>query len=615
LHAAVDLTGGYFLDNVDVGGVTWKRDHSKNSLQFLVALLNSRVLRWFFPQVSAPFRGGFRSANRQFLGQLPVPGATDQQQALVARIVDCILWINRQPTIVLQHHDAALAGFLELIVNGLVYELFFPEELHKAGLQLFRLVEEAQLPILDAIPEGERLATLRIIGERINNTKHPLLVVTASSAYCQPWVSPVWYTALASLALQETLDLGDGKNLLLYGENGAGKSSLFRALREMFNHTSLEPFSVHKNIFTVRTRTDGYVKLHFSAPAATGAPNSPAEWPFPGPRPTADPRIVQGALRLGSLDYRSLLDTNYVFKGGEVNLFDVLANGVLRPWLIDVPGRGLVRLGTLWDGALAKRTPTPREQREAFRARGGGGRRRVKLQTHGKIIAANAAAAVFSTALRSNLRRITLRGNRMLRRLGLRRLAFTLNADAVGYNEISRAFVPQRIAIRVSLHGTEIEKPQQFLNEARLSAIALALYFAALIEVVPNDPAWPRVLVLDDVLIGLDMDNRLPVLDILRNEFRDWQVVLLTHDRTWYEVAQIATQPDDRWLSFEMYARPRQEDNLVYDVPWLRPPVGNPKQLKSVADNHIAQARAFLAINDDRTAAFHARVVLESKLK
>src|SRR5215813_5970014 len=37
-------------------------------------------------------------------------------------------------------------------------------------------------------------------------------------------------------------------------------------------------------------------------------------------------------------------------------------------------------------------------------------------------------------------------------------------------------------------------------------------------------PDYPKLLVLDDVLIGLDMANRMPVLDILRQYFADWQI-------------------------------------------------------------------------------------------
>jgi hypothetical protein len=72
LHAAFDHDGSHYLDNVDVGGVTVKAAHAKQGLEYLFALLNCRLMRWYFPQVSAPFRGGWRSANRQFLSLVPV---------------------------------------------------------------------------------------------------------------------------------------------------------------------------------------------------------------------------------------------------------------------------------------------------------------------------------------------------------------------------------------------------------------------------------------------------------------------------------------------------------------------------------------------------------------
>ncbi len=72
LYAACDLEGNHFLDNVDVGGITLKPTYQKQGLLYLLGLLNSKLLRWYFPHVSAPFRGGWLSANRQFLSQLPI---------------------------------------------------------------------------------------------------------------------------------------------------------------------------------------------------------------------------------------------------------------------------------------------------------------------------------------------------------------------------------------------------------------------------------------------------------------------------------------------------------------------------------------------------------------
>jgi hypothetical protein len=72
LRASPDLNGEHFLDNVDVGGVTPIQGKLEMDLRALTALLNSRLLGWFFPSVSAPFRGGWMSANRQFLSEVPI---------------------------------------------------------------------------------------------------------------------------------------------------------------------------------------------------------------------------------------------------------------------------------------------------------------------------------------------------------------------------------------------------------------------------------------------------------------------------------------------------------------------------------------------------------------
>jgi hypothetical protein len=72
LFAAYDVKGTHFLDNVDVGGITLVDKYRKQGFPFLLGLLNSKLLGWYFPFVSAPFRGGWRSANRQFLSQLPI---------------------------------------------------------------------------------------------------------------------------------------------------------------------------------------------------------------------------------------------------------------------------------------------------------------------------------------------------------------------------------------------------------------------------------------------------------------------------------------------------------------------------------------------------------------
>jgi hypothetical protein len=72
LGCTIDPNGSYYLDNVDVGGVSLKQEFQNYNLRYILALINSKLLQWYFPNISAPFRGGWLSANKQFLGQLPI---------------------------------------------------------------------------------------------------------------------------------------------------------------------------------------------------------------------------------------------------------------------------------------------------------------------------------------------------------------------------------------------------------------------------------------------------------------------------------------------------------------------------------------------------------------
>jgi len=72
LGGSFDQHGEFCLDNVDVGGVTLKPEWQTLNLSYLLAIINSKLMGWFFPFVSAPFRGGYFSANKQFLSQIPI---------------------------------------------------------------------------------------------------------------------------------------------------------------------------------------------------------------------------------------------------------------------------------------------------------------------------------------------------------------------------------------------------------------------------------------------------------------------------------------------------------------------------------------------------------------
>lgn len=62
-----------------------------------------------------------------------------------------------------------------------------------------------------------------------------------------------------------------------------------------------------------------------------------------------------------------------------------------------------------------------------------------------------------------------------------------------------------------------------------------SLFFAALLL---QPVSRLRALALDDVLIGLDMSNRLPAPDIPDQHFGEHQIFSFTYDRPWYEIVK-----------------------------------------------------------------------------
>jgi hypothetical protein len=100
----------------------------------------------------------------------------------------------------------------------------------------------------------------------------------------------------------------------------------------------------------------------------------------------------------------------------------------------------------------------------------------------------------------------------------------------------------------------DIQRPQSFLNEARLTTIALSLRFAMLDEKYIE--VAPKILVLDDLLISLDMSNRDIVLELIINEFKEYQIIMMTHDRAFYNLMRRRIELDrcsNDWIVKEIY--------------------------------------------------------------
>ena len=103
------------------------------SIAFAAACVNSPIAAWIAVQTFATKQGGFFDFEPRYSSQIPVPNTSTSQLLVVERIVDAILL------------DIAATEY-ERLLNGLVYELFFPEDLHAKGIRLFDACAQAGIP-------------------------------------------------------------------------------------------------------------------------------------------------------------------------------------------------------------------------------------------------------------------------------------------------------------------------------------------------------------------------------------------------------------------------------------------------------------------------------------
>ena len=324
-----------------------------------------------------------------------------------------------------------------------------------------------------------------------------------------------------------------GKNLLVYGENGSGKSSLYFALKFFLESSEgFHRFENHQNIFI--TGDDGHIKVHFRA--NPGANEHVYEW-SQILRETNDPLIIEASKAKGFLDYKDLLETHYAHRSKEnVNVFNLLVDNLLVNTIDRLTNQ---TLGEEW--ARVQQEPRPRRNAET------------------KIAELEAEIETFNSGLNRRLDELKTKTSEILRKFGYN-VALGFDFENITYNRESKALDGQQIFLKVEFFDRDIPTHHLFLNEAKLSAIAIAIYFSSIL-LQPTSEL--KILALDDVLIGLDMSNRLPVLDILEEYFTDYQIFLTTYDRAWYEIVKQRTSHGGKWKAVEFYFRQTDE----YEIP------------------------------------------------
>ena len=130
---------------------------------YLLGLLNSSVSAFYGRSVFVDKQNGWYEVQPDALEAFCVPDATSFQADVIEAVVTYLI------------HDPHPR--LEQLINGLVYELFFPDDLHAAGVRLFDACKRENITRLATLQGAALQTEADTLAERIFSNNHPIYMM------------------------------------------------------------------------------------------------------------------------------------------------------------------------------------------------------------------------------------------------------------------------------------------------------------------------------------------------------------------------------------------------------------------------------------------------------
>ena len=386
------------------------------------------------------------------------------------------------------------------------------------------------------------------------------------------------------------------QNLLLYGENGSGKSSLLLAIKYILESADNENlnFDDYKNIFR-EPPSDRYIELTLRE--SVNKPPRPVKWTH-NLRTTNILEVKEASQAKGILDYKEILEIHFVHrKESRINIFDLLLKSLLSKCVNDSDPNQQT-FSQQWQ-KLVETIPKRRGHT-------------IKIEHFDE------AASLFNVGLKAKLNELESEISNLMGYFS-HSVKISFNFDGIEFNNDTKynendkeiSIKKKEIFLNIELLNKAVDSPHHFLNEAKLTAIAISIYLSSLL-IAPKPKL--KLLVLDDIFIGLDMSNRLPLIDIIKEKFNNpnnnYQIFLMTYDREWYEILKQRLD-GNKWIYKELYRGEIKvkddngNENVIAEVPiW--------KQDK----DYLEKAKDYLNTHHEpRIAAVYLRIAFEVILK
>lgn len=421
-----------------------------------------------------------------------------------------------------------------------------------------------------------------------------------------------------------TLNLGEGSNLLMYGENGSGKSSIYYALYSLLQSQCKDKNSIYFDINSPESlvnqhtkKADAKVEIQFLGSDVTymisknGYQESVAQ-------PVSPLKDLNG--KCVFINHKFLFNV-FSFRNSQfIDLFPVFIKDILPFTLTRDQSQ---YISQLYEGIIAgieqKRKRTAKSYSDEISNFNEELQEVIRKVNESGIPAASELYNKFfrnedEPELRikliydNNIDHIPQPGKSYWQRLGYRfKEVVVANVHKTERLSHRKELLSPVITLSVEEKQadgtyTAIKKPQTYFNEAKLTAIALAIRFSLLDTISQEDG---RFIALDDMLISLDMSNRMKVIDyLLKKVIGKYKIYLFTHDRLFYHTFKRIIERNydkSKWLFGGLY---------VNDIVSPFMPDFKPDDSSKIEDAHEAYAK-----HDYFRCGVLLRQMCEQKLK
>lgn len=336
------------------------------------------------------------------------------------------------------------------------------------------------------------------------------------------------------------------KNILLYGENGSGKSSLYWSLYTFLQSVFKVDDAEIRKYFDIRhdenlinryADDNAVSSIAVTFEEENGTSPETREISLASITTKTDKLVEETTLASDFIDHKVLSRIYAYYHKEEIDLFNFFQHELFSFINFRIELNGSKNADKWWSQLKSGITPRPKMHDQIY-----------------KDFQANLTK--FNEELKYYLTNIQQLTNEHLEKRFSEKFRIKLVYRSAIYNDFktgskgrSWKMKSPQIILSVELltplitnaDKKIIDSPQSFLNEAKLSTIALAMRFAILDEKFVS--AYPKILVLDDMLMSMDMSNREFVLAILlENYLPDYQILFFTHQRGLFEDARMFIQ-------------------------------------------------------------------------